>query len=66
MQGKKLKFAPGARIVGKREGPLEYRSRTGTVIRYVGASLYDIEFDDNKQNECVLSQWLKLDEELRW
>jgi hypothetical protein len=61
-QGKRLKFAPGARIVGKQDGPPEYRSRVGTVVEYLGASLYRIKFDDKGQKEYVLSQWLELKE----
>ena len=61
-QGKKLKFAPGARIVGKQDAPHEYRSRVGKVIEYLGASLYQIKFDDTEQKEYVLSQWLELND----
>ena len=60
-QGKRLKFAPGARIVGKRDGPPEYRLRVGTVVEYLGASLYRIKFDDKGQKEFVLSHWLELE-----
>src|SRR2546428_4816994 len=63
---RRLKFAPGARIVGRQEGPPEYRSRGGTVIEYLGASLYRVKFDDKEQQECVLSQWLELNEEFPW
>jgi len=60
-QGKRLKFAPGARIVGRQDGPLEYRSRVGTVVEYLGASLYKLKFDDKAHEDCVLSQWLELE-----
>src|SRR2546427_700732 len=36
---RRLKFAPGARIVGRQEGPPEYRSRGGTVIEYLARDL---------------------------
>jgi hypothetical protein len=64
VQRKKLKFAPGMRIMGKQDGPLEYRWRVGTVVEYLGTSLYQIKFDDTDQKECVLSQFLELDEEM--
>ena len=63
-QGKRLKFTRGVRIVGKRDAPLEYRSRLGTVIEYSGVSLYQIKFDDQEQKEYVLSQWLELAEDI--
>jgi hypothetical protein len=61
---RRLKFAPGARIVGRQGGPAEYRSRSGTVIEYLGSSLYRVMFDDEKDWECVLSQWFEIDEKL--
>lgn len=64
-QGKRLKFAPGTRIVGKQNGPSEYRSRLGKVIEYLGASLYRIKFDDTEQKEYVLSQWLEAERKYR-
>ena len=63
---KRIKFGPGARIVGSQGGPPEYRSRRGTVIEYLGASLYRVKFDDKEQKECVLSQWLELNEKFPW
>jgi hypothetical protein len=63
---RRIKFAPGARIIGRKGGPSEYRSRSGTVIEYLGSSLYRVEFDDKKQKECVLSQWFELNEKLPW
>jgi hypothetical protein len=63
---RRLKFAPGARIVGRQRGPTEYRSRMGIVIEYLGASLYRVKFDDKEQKECVLSQWLELNEKFPW
>jgi hypothetical protein len=59
-QGKRLKFAPGVRIIGRQDGPPEYRSRVGTVVEYSGASLYKVKFDDNALKDYVLSQWLEL------
>jgi hypothetical protein len=59
-QGKRLKFAPGARIIGRQDGPPEYRCRVGTVVEYLGASLYKVKFDDNAHKDYVLSQWLEL------
>ena len=59
---RRLKFAPGARIVGRLGGPAEYRSRKGTVIEYLGSSLYRVKLDDKKHWECVLSQWFELNE----
>jgi hypothetical protein len=61
-RGRKLKFAPGARIVGMQHGPLEYRARAGTVIEYLGLSQYRVKFDDIEQKEYLLSQWLEVSE----
>ena len=61
---RKLKFAPGTRIAGRQGGPAEYRSRKGTVIEYLGSSLYRVKFDDNQHWECVLSQWFEMDEKV--
>lgn len=58
--GSRVKFALRARIVGRQGGPPEYRSRRGTVMEYLGASLYRVKFDDKEHAECVLSQWLEL------
>jgi hypothetical protein len=63
---RRTKFGPGTRIVGRREGPPEYRSRSGTVIEYLGASLYRVKFDDKEQKECVQSQWIELNEKFPW
>jgi hypothetical protein len=62
---KRTKFLPGTRIVGRHEAPSEYRSRQGTVIEYIGASLYRIKFDDQEERECVLSVWIELQDTLQ-
>jgi hypothetical protein len=67
IQGRRrLKFGPGTRIVGRQASPAEYRARRGTVIEYLGASLYRVKFDDEERKECVLSQWLELNEKSPW
>jgi hypothetical protein len=50
-------FPEGARVVGKKEAPRIFRGRTGTVTGYVGASEYQISFDDG-QIEYAYVHWL--------
>jgi hypothetical protein len=56
--GRRLKFAPGARVKVKSVAPAEYRGRSGTIIDYLGSSQYVIKFDAG-QTEYLLSQWLE-------
>jgi hypothetical protein len=56
--GRRLKFAPGARVKVKSVAPAEYRGRSGTIIDYLGGSQYVIRFDDGHK-EYLLSQWLE-------
>jgi len=43
------KFANGARVRGKEEGPASFRDRAGTVLHYVGWSRqYKVQFDDGR------------------
>jgi hypothetical protein len=57
--GRKLKFAPGARVRAKSEGPAEYRGREGTIVDYLGGSQYVVQFDGEGGKEYLLSQWLE-------
>jgi hypothetical protein len=56
--GRRLKFAPGARVNVKSVAPAEYRGRSGTIIDYLGSSQYVIRFDDGHK-EYLLSLWLE-------
>jgi hypothetical protein len=52
------KFAMGARVRGKEEGPASFRGRTGTVIGYVSGSGYQVSFDDGRV-EYAYAHWLE-------
>jgi hypothetical protein len=55
------KFAEGARVRGREDGPGSrgsFRGRTGTVLNYVSGSGYNVLFDDGVI-ENVPSDWLE-------
>jgi hypothetical protein len=55
--GRKPKFQPGDRVIGREDGPGSFRERTGTVIERVGRADYRIRFDDGA-TECAMSWWM--------
>jgi hypothetical protein len=55
--GRKPKFQPGDRVIGRDDGPASFRERTGTVLERVGRADYRVQFDDD-QIECVMSWWM--------
>ena len=61
-RGRKLKFAPGARIVRNATWPSRVPGARGTVIEYLGVSQYRVKFDDIEQEEYLLSKWLEVSE----